>query len=75
MNLLKVRSKWDKNPDLFIIVEEIRKQMVNSLNLNYVFMNMSSENILYRCNDYEPDQIAVYINIDYSKTFTYPPRI
>jgi hypothetical protein len=74
LNLLKVRSKWDKNPNLFIIIaEEIRKQMVNSLNLNYVFANMNSENILYKCNDYEPDQIAVYINIDYSKTFTYPP--
>jgi hypothetical protein len=74
LNLLKVRSNWGQNPELFILItEEMRKQMVNSLNSNYVFTNMSSENILYRCNDYEPEQIAFYLNIEYSQTFTYPP--
>ena len=74
LNLLKVRSNWGQNSELFLnIAEEIRKQMVNSLNLNYVFCNMSFENILYRCNDYEPDQVSFYLNIDYSRTFTYPP--
>ena len=77
LNLLKVRSNLVQNEcELFLfIAEEIRKQIVNNfkLNSNYVFTNMSSENILYRCNDYEPEQIAVYLNIDYSRTFTYPP--
>ena len=77
LNLLKVRSNLVQNEsELFLfIAEEIRKQIVNNfkLNSNYVFTNMMSENILYRCNDYEPEQIAVYLNIDYSRTFTYPP--
>ena len=76
LNLLKVKMKSSHEADLCLqIAEEIRKQMVNSfsLNSNYVFANMCLENILYRCNDYDPEQIAVYLNIDYSRTFTYPP--
>jgi len=75
LNLLKLRTTMSDPNLLLTIVEEIRKQIISifKFNLNYVFINMNLENILYKCNNYEPEKISVYLNLDFSNNFTYPP--